>query len=89
MMIMLGHFLIAAAVVIATSAIVGYFLTKLLLRLLQMVDRLIRLYRVKVPAFFASAHLTDAALKRIKEHLPQWSRRTWAEYTDATPEKKS
>ncbi|HET9880205.1 MAG TPA: hypothetical protein VFS81_00485 [Candidatus Binatia bacterium] len=75
MMIVLGHFLIAAAAVIATSAIIGYFLTKLLLRLLQMVDRLIRLYRVKVSAFFASPHLTDAALKRIKELLPQSSRK--------------
>jgi hypothetical protein len=74
MMIVLGHFLIAAAAVIATSAIVGYFLTKLLLRLLQKVDRLIRRYSVKVPAFSASPHLTDAALKRIKELLPQWKK---------------
>ena len=76
MMIVLGHFLIAAAAMIATSAIIGYFLTKLLLRLLQKVDRSIRLYRGKVPAFSASPHLTDAALKRIKELLPQWSRRS-------------
>jgi hypothetical protein len=48
MMIVLGHFLIAAAAVIATSAIIGYFLTKLLLRLLQKVDRSIRLYRGKI-----------------------------------------
>jgi hypothetical protein len=77
MMIVLGHFLIAAAAAIATSAIIGYFLTKLLLRLLQEVDRSIRLYRGKVPAFSAPLrHLTDAALKRIKELLPQWSRRS-------------
>ena len=53
MMVVLGHFLIAAAAMIATSAIIGYFLTKLLLRLLQKVDRSIRLYRGKVPAFSA------------------------------------
>ena len=75
-MIVLGDFLIAAAAAIATSAIIGYFLTKLLLWLLQKVDRSIRLYRGKVPAFFCSPHLTDAAVKRIKELLPQWSRRS-------------
>jgi hypothetical protein len=76
MMIVLGHFLIAAAAVIATSAIIGYFLTKLLLRLLQKVDLSIRLYRGKVPTFSAPPRISDAALKRIKELLPQWSRRS-------------
>jgi hypothetical protein len=51
MMIVLVYFLIAAAAVIAASAIIGFFLTNLLIRLLQKVDRSMRLSRGKVPAF--------------------------------------
>jgi hypothetical protein len=47
----LSYFLVAAAAVIATSAIIGFFLTNLLIWLLQKVDRSISLCRGKVPAF--------------------------------------
>jgi hypothetical protein len=43
MMIVLGYFLIAAVAVIAASAIIGFFLTNLLILSLQMMDRSIRL----------------------------------------------
>ena len=81
MMIVLGHFLIAAAAVIAISAIIGYFLTKLLFRLLQKVDRSIRLYRGKVPAFSVPPRISPTPLSNVsKELLPQWTRKSWAEY---------
>ena len=70
MMIVLGHFLIAAAVVIATSAIIGYFLTKLLIRLLQKVDRSIRLYRGKVPTFSAPPHISPTPLSNVSRASP-------------------
>jgi hypothetical protein len=57
MMIVLGYFLIAAAAAIAASAIIGFFLTNLLIWLLQKVDRSIRLCRGKVPAFSAPHRL--------------------------------
>jgi hypothetical protein len=47
MMIVLGYFLIAAGAVIAASAIIGFFLTNLLILLLQMIDRSIRLAEVR------------------------------------------
>lgn len=50
MMIVLGYFLIAAAALIVASAIIGFFLTNLLIWLLQMIDRSIRLCRRKVAA---------------------------------------
>jgi hypothetical protein len=53
MMIVLGYFLIAAGAVIAASAIIGFFLTNLLILLLQMIDRFIRLCRGTAPAFAA------------------------------------
>jgi hypothetical protein len=45
MMIVLGDFLVAAAAAIMASAIIGFFLTNLLIRLFQMVDRYIRFCR--------------------------------------------
>ncbi len=57
MMIVLGYFLIAAGAVIAASAIIGFFLTNLLILLLQMIDRSIRLCRGTVPAFSAPHQL--------------------------------
>ena len=65
MMIVLGYFLFAAAAVIATSAIIGYFLTKLLLRLLQKVDFSTRLYKGKVPAFSAPPRISPAPLRLL------------------------
>jgi hypothetical protein len=53
MMIVLGYLLIATGAVIAASAIIGFFLTNLLILLLQMIDRSIRLCRGTVPAFAA------------------------------------
>jgi hypothetical protein len=57
MMIVLAYFLIAAGAVIAASAIIGFFLTNLLILLLQMIDRSIRLCRGAVPAFSAPHRL--------------------------------
>ena len=54
MMIVLGYFLIAAGAVIAASAIIGFFLTNLLIVLLQMMDRS---WRGKVSAFSAPHRL--------------------------------
>jgi hypothetical protein len=65
MMIVLGYFLIAAAAAIATSAIIGYFLTKLLLWVLQQVDRSIRLCRGKVPAFSAPPRISPTPLSDV------------------------
>lgn len=67
MMIVLGHFLTAAAVVIATSAIIGYFLTKLLIRLLQKVDRSIRFSRGKVSAFSERPHISPTPLSDVSK----------------------
>ena len=58
MMIVLGHFLIAAAAAITASAIIGFFLTTLLIRLLQKVDRSSKFCRGKVPAFCAPVAIT-------------------------------
>jgi hypothetical protein len=58
MMIVLGHFLIAAAAAITASAIIGFFLTNLLIQLLQKVDRYTRFCRGKVPAFSAPVNIT-------------------------------
>jgi hypothetical protein len=90
MMIVLGHFLIAAAAVIATSAIIGYFLTKLLLRLLQKVDRSIRLYRgAKVPAFSAPPRISPTPLSNVSKSFSRnGAEEVWAEYTDPTPREK-
>jgi hypothetical protein len=57
MMIVLAYFLIAAGAVIAASAIIGFFLTNLLILLLPMIDRSIRLCRGKVPSFSAPHRL--------------------------------
>jgi hypothetical protein len=57
MMIVLGYFLIAAAAAVASSAIIGFFLTNLLIRLLPKVDRSIRLSRVKLLGFSAPHRL--------------------------------
>jgi hypothetical protein len=86
MMIVLGHFLIAAAAVIATSAIIGYFLTKLLLRLLQKVDRSIRLYRGKLAAFSAPPRILPTPLS--KSFSRNGAEEVWAEYADPTPGEK-
>ena len=51
MMIVLGYFLIAAAAAIAASAIIGFFLTNLLIWLLQKVDRLSDCAEVKYLRF--------------------------------------
>jgi hypothetical protein len=89
MMIVLGHFLIAAAAMIATSAIIGYFLTKLLLRLLQMMDRSIRLYRGKVPAFSAPSRISPTPLSNVSKSFSRnGAEEVWAEYTDPTPREK-
>ena len=89
MMIVLGHFLIAAAAVIATSAIIGYFLTKLLLRLLQKVDRSIRLYRGKVPAFSAPPRISPTPLSNVSKSFSRnGAEEVWAEYTDPTPRER-
>jgi hypothetical protein len=58
MMIVLGDFLVAAAAAIMASAIIGFFLTNLLIRLFQMVDRYIRFCRGKVPTFSAPVDIT-------------------------------
>ena len=58
MMIMLGRFLVAAAAAITASAIIGFFLTNLLIQLLQKVDRYMRYCRGKVAAFSAPVDLT-------------------------------
>jgi hypothetical protein len=87
MMIVLGHFLIAAAAVIATSAIIGYFLTKLLLRLLQKVDRSIRLAELRSLGFLPTA--SHDALKHSEELLRQGTREVWAEYINPPLSKKS
>jgi hypothetical protein len=89
MMIVLGHFLIAAAAVIATSAIIGYFLTKLLLRLLQKVDRSIRLCRGNVRAFSAPPHISPTPLSDVSKSFSRnGPEKVWAEYTDPTPREK-
>jgi hypothetical protein len=89
MMIVLGHFLIAAAAAIATSAIIGYFLTKLLLLLLQKVDRSIRLYRGKVPAFSAPPRISLTPLSNVSKSFSRnGPKKVWAEYTDPTPREK-
>jgi hypothetical protein len=85
MMIVLGYFLIAAAAAIATSAIIGYFLTKLLLRLLQTVDRSTRLYRGNVPAF--SAPRISPLSNVSKSFSRNGAEEVW-EYTDPTPREK-
>ena len=74
MMIVLGHFLFAAAAAIATSAIIGYFLTKLLLWLLQKVDRSIKLYRGKVPAFSAPRRISSMPTKSKSRRTQRRSR---------------
>jgi len=88
MMIVLGYFLIAAAAAIATSAIIGYFLTKLLLRLLQTVDRSTRLYRGNVPAFSAPPISPTPLSKVSKSFSRNGAEEVWAEYTDPTPREK-
>ena len=89
MMIVLGHFLIAAAAAIATSAIIGYFLTKLLLWLLQKVVRSIRLYRGKVPAFSAPPRISLTPLSNVSKSFSRnGAEEVWAEYTDPTPREK-
>jgi hypothetical protein len=89
MMIVLGHFLIAAAAAITASAIIGYFLTKLLLRLLQKVDRSIKLYRGKVLRFL---HLV-ASHRRRSQTSKSFSRNgaeeVWLSTQTRLPEKKS
>ena len=65
MMIVLGHFVLAAAAAIATSAIIGYFLTRLLLWFFKRVDRSIRLYRGKVPAFSAPPRISPTPLSDV------------------------
>jgi hypothetical protein len=87
MMIVLGHFLTAAAAAIATSAIIGYFLTKLLLRLLQKVDRSIRLYRGKVPAFSAPG-ISPAPLSNVSKSFSRNGAEEVWEYTDPAPREK-
>jgi hypothetical protein len=87
MMIVLGHFLIAAAAAIATSAIIGYFLTKLLLRLLQTVDRSTRLYRGKVPAFSAP-RISPTPLSNLSKSFSRNEAEEVWEYTDPTPREK-
>jgi hypothetical protein len=87
MMIVLGYFLIAAAAAIATSAIIGYFLTKLLLRLLQTVDRSTRLYRGNVPAFSAPRISPTPLSKVSKSFSRNGAEEVW-EYTDPTPREK-
>lgn len=90
MMIVLGHFLFAAAAAIATSAIIGYFLTKLLLWLLQKVDRSIRLYRGKVPAFSAPRRISSMPLSNVSKSFAAMKGKKFALSTQIRlPEKKS
>ena len=63
MMVVLDYFLIAAAAVIAASAIIGFFLSNWLILLLQMIDRSIRPCRDTVPTS-SLPHLTDASITR-------------------------
>jgi len=89
MMIVLGDFLIAAAAVIATAAIIGYFLTKLLLRLLQKMDRSIRLYRGKAPVFSAPPRISPTPLSNVSKSFSRnGAEEVWAEYTDPTHREK-
>ena len=89
MMIVLGHFLIAAAAAIATSVIIGYFLTIVLLRLLQKVDRSIRLCRGKVPTFSARPCISPTPLSNVSKSFSRnGAEEVWAEYTDPTPREK-
>jgi hypothetical protein len=86
MMIVLGYFLIAVAAVVATSAIIGYFLSKLLVRLLQKVDRSIRLCKSKVRAFSAPPHISPTPLSDVSKSFSRnGPEKVWAEYTDPTP----
>ena len=62
MMIVLGYFLIAAAAVIAASTIIAFFLASLLIRLLQKIDRSIRVCRGEVPAFSAPRPVFEKTL---------------------------
>jgi hypothetical protein len=89
MMIVLGYFLIAAAAVIAASAIIGFFLANLLILLLQIMDRSIRLYRAKVPAFFAPPRISPTPLSNVSKSFSRnGAEEVWAEYTDSTPREK-
>ena len=89
MMIVLGHFLIAAAAVIATSAIIGYFLTKLLLRLLQKVDLSIRLYRGKVPTFSAPPRISRRRSQTYQRASPAMEQKKFGLSTQTRLPEKS
>jgi hypothetical protein len=69
MMIVLGNFLIAAAAVIAASAIIGFFLTNLLIWVASEVDRSISLCRGKVPAFCAAVAIRIRSVLSSTNHI--------------------
>jgi hypothetical protein len=89
MMIVLGHFLIATAAVIAASAIIGFFLTNLLILLLQMMDRSIRLCRGTVPAFSPHSISPTPLSNILKSFSGKGPREVWAEYINPPLRKKS
>ena len=67
MMVVLGYFLIAAVAVISASAIIGFFLTNLLMWSLQKLVRYTRVRRGKISVFSTLHHLLRNCL-RIRKH---------------------